>query len=153
MTMQESVAQSTLAAMESLITAVKKMPEDKQHWRPLDAGRSAFDQLKECAAAPDLFLVHLDPNHTPMAASYEELKTVQDSWTTLEEVETILRAQTQKLADIVRQFPSENLGEKRAMPWGAEHTLAEIVAFHEWNMTYHVGQVSYIQTLYGDHSM
>ena len=32
-------------------------------------------------------------------------------------------------------------------------TIAEMADYPRWNFTYHLGQIGYIQTLYGDNAM
>jgi hypothetical protein len=52
----------------------------------------------------------------------------------------------------VLAMPDERLAETKWLPFngGRDHTYLEMLEYPRWNATYHLGQVAYIQTLYGD---
>ncbi len=70
--------------------------------------------------------------------------------TTLEACETALRENTQRLLQVVETLAAADLSQTAVAPWGKTYTLAEGCMLHHWNLTYHLGQVAYIQLLYGD---
>jgi uncharacterized damage-inducible protein DinB len=55
----------------------------------------------------------------------------------------------------VEALPDTKLTETRWLPFngGRDHTYLELLEYPRWNCTYHLGQVAYIQTLYGDKDM
>jgi hypothetical protein len=129
------------------------MPADKIEWSPLDQGRTALDQLQECAMAPDLYLGYLDPRHKRKANSYAEAAELQSRWTTVDECLKALHEKTAALIAAIGALPRERLSEECTMPWGEQMTVQAIAGLHYWNLTYHLGQINYIQTLYGDKAM
>lgn len=129
------------------------MPADKIEWSPLGQGRTALDQLQECAMAPDLYLGYLDPTYRRKANSYAEAAELQRRWTTVEECLQALHESTIALTDAMRNLPLDRLNDEHTMPWGEQMTLQGIAGLHYWNLTYHLGQINYIQTLYGDKAM
>ena len=54
---------------------------------------------------------------------------------------------------MIEAVPDQRLEETRAMPWGATMTLADRLFICYWNLTYHNGQVNYLQLLLGDIEM
>ena len=60
-----------------------------------------------------------------------------------------------KLNAFVMAYPAEKLGDTVPMPmWpGGQMPVVEALQIHNWNVSYHTGQINYIQTLYGDGSM
>lgn len=144
---------STLWAAEALANTVKRMPKEKIEWSPLDQGRTTLSQLQECAIAPDLYLAYLDPTYNRKANSYAEAAALQSQWKTVEECLTALQENTAQLVEAIRNLPPERLSEVHTMPWGEQMTVQGIAGLHYWNMTYHLGQINYIQTLDGDKAM
>lgn len=90
------------------------------------------------------------PDFTPeMMEEYETNKNALD----LDGAVSLLRENTEKLCEAIRSVPDEKLGEQMKF-WGPEPwSVAGVLNYHNWNMTYHIGQVNYIQTLYGDKDM
>jgi hypothetical protein len=66
-----------------------------------------------------------------------------------------LEKNTAVLVSAIEALPNELLGDKLILPFGEgmEMTLAEVQFAAYWNMVYHVGQIAYVQTLYGDKQM
>jgi hypothetical protein len=149
--MEQLVAMNN-QAVDMFFIAVRKMPADKQNWKPLDEGRSALEQAQEMAVSPDMFLVHLAPGRTPLYSSWEEASQAAGQMD-LDACEAACRKLTAEMNDAIMKITPEQAAEKKALPWGAEHTVGEIAGFHYWNAVYHLGQVNYIQTLYGDRDM
>lgn len=139
-------------AVDMLFGSVRKMPAEKQTWRPLDEGRSAIEQCRECASVTDMFQAHIDPSHTPRWSTYEDMTSETSTWD-LDKCESECKANTAKLNDAIAKMSPEQMEEIHTMPWGSEHSGGEIAGFHYWNLVYHIGQINYIQTLYGDREM
>lgn len=66
-----------------------------------------------------------------------------------------LQAATEELCAEIQAVPESDLECRVNLPFaeGFSATLREIFFFPYWNMTYHQGQLAYIQTLYGDMEM
>lgn len=130
------------------------MPDGKPSWNPMEEGRSALDQVAECAligeSLPGIIANRKMPDFTAeMMEQFDRDKRSMD----LQTATSRLREATAKLCEAIRATPDADLLE--SMPfWGPEPwTVAAVLNFHNWNMVYHVGQVNYIQTLYGDKDM
>ncbi len=154
MRFQERTVKETNRVMESLFRTARAVPEEKRDWKPLDQGRSVLEQLQECAQAPRIFIHALTHHNTDfgeerMARWREE----RQGWTTLEECEARCQANTEALVELIRGLSDGELDQTITAggPNGPrELSLADVAMAHHNNMLYHVGQINYVQTLYGD---
>lgn len=145
MTVQEYAAAAIEKSTEDLIKVARELPEDKWEWQPLGKGRSALSQMAECAAQNtlDAKLVRAGTWQQSLLAEWQPLVTALD---TPEKAIAALRAGTLALAEAVRKTPDAALGVQIAMP-SAPVTLAQLSLMSVWNMSYHEGQITYIETL------
>lgn len=145
------IIQDTERNFANFFETCRKVPADKLDWRPLDTGRSTLDQAQEVALSP-LWVPGLlkargfDPS---IFGGFEEAKT---KLTDLDACEARANENLKKLVESVRAFPETEYEAEVEFPWG-KYTWLQTMTFASWNATYHMGQVSYIQTLYGDQSM
>ena len=65
-----------------------------------------------------------------------------------DELHARLLENTQKVAAAIRAMPDDALAIEIHMPWGVQ-TLGAILAYPNWNMTYHEGQINYIASMLG----
>jgi uncharacterized damage-inducible protein DinB len=134
-----------------LIVTARAIPEDRAHWQPAPDARSVIDQLVECCLANSKWAQTLRTRvHTPLPTTFIEESN--------RELQTITKAterlwdSTAQLAGVIRALTGPELGLPIQLPWKPEvtRTVAECCFHAYWNMAYHEGQISYIQTLYGD---
>ena len=153
-TVIELIAKLNRQASQGLARNIKAMPEDKVSWHPMDVGRDAIDQAIECAGIYFLAAKSLTTRENPVfdPAAFEAMKTEND---TTEKVLALLEKGTDTFVAAVEAFPPEHLDDKVTLPFGGgmEMTFADMMLLAHWNTVYHVGQVTYIQTLYGDKEM
>jgi hypothetical protein len=147
------MAKSTREVANGLERTFLAMPAEKQVWKPLDQGRSAQDQIAECAVinawSAQLFRDRVVPPLDGEAYAEECAKL-----DTAEKAVAALRAGTEALASAIESLPDEALGNELQFPWDEKPcTLADAMLTAYWNMSYHIGQTNYIQTLYGDQEM
>ena len=148
----------TKSAAESLFRAARAMPPDKLTWKVLDQGRSALDLLRECAQSPQWFgsmLKHQAPTpeftKTDMAASQKQ----REQWKSATDCEKACKDSSESLYAVIKSFPDKDLAKEIKLPWGENFiaSMADIAMFQYWNLVYHLGQINFIQTLYGDKEM
>lgn len=155
MTTQEFIAAETERAMESLIRQAKRIPADRLTWKPMEEGRSALDQVAECAVIPGYMPGILASLKGPefTEETMNAYRQAKDSLDTFEKAEALLRENTAKAVAAIKAVPEDKLGLEIPFfgpePW----KIAAIMNSHAWNMNYHTGQICYIQTLLGDHEM
>jgi hypothetical protein len=155
MNFKDQIIRLTENAGNYLVHFAKTTKEEKLDWKPLDSGRSALDQLQECAETPLLFAAVLQtggfPEMSPEAA--EAAKAEKASWTTVDQCAEKMSENNKVLFDAIRNYPNEDMSNEMTMPWGEVATAADVMTYQYWNLVYHQGQINYIQTLYGDHEM
>ena len=148
-TVQEFVADATLKASKDLTTAFLRIPEDKREWSPDGKARTALDQFAECAllngySAETLQTRQITPSRMENFPQEKDALKAQ-GW---ERVRARLEENTAKVADAIRAVTEEGLGAEVATPW-RPMTVQEILAYPQWNMTYHEGQINYLASLLG----
>lgn len=147
--LQTFLIHATQKAAEDLEAAFMRIPEDKRAWQPMDKARTALDQAAEIAI--------LTGHTADLAASrqwtlgadfggYEKAKAeLSQDWPA---IQALLKTNVAKMVAAIEAVPEADLGTSIEMPWGPM-TLAQIIAYPYWNMTYHEGQINYIASMLG----
>jgi uncharacterized damage-inducible protein DinB len=153
-TTKQIAARMTANAAENLKINLEAMPADKREWRPLDAGRSALSLIQECAVINGFFARILHEGKAP-EMKWEEYQAACAQLDTADKALSALMASTAELTAAIESVPEERLADEVTMPFheGMVMTMEQIMFAAYWNMTYHHGQLAYIQTLYGDYEM
>jgi hypothetical protein len=150
-TIQSVAASLTEKAASDLAAVARATPEEKAAWQPFPDVRPALEQLVECGLANQKWAnilrtrVHRNLPEGVAAQAVKELDTVAKATQRLEQ-------SCAYLTEVIRNLPDEAMGEIVPFPWKPDEgkTVAECCFHACWNMHYHFGQISYIQTLYGD---
>ena len=156
MRFQDHVVALTRSLGDALFQSARAMPPEKLVWKPLDAGRSAIEMLQECAGSaafvPDVLR---GEGATAGAETAKRVRTERSSWRTLDECEAAYRKNVEPALQAILQYPDDQMEDMLPMPFapGLEWPATHVIMDMYWNMTYHLGQINYIQTLYGDKAM
>jgi hypothetical protein len=157
MRFQDYIIDSIQHSFDAVFKCARAMPEDKLTWQPLDLGRSALDQLQELAQSPNYVSGMIKGEKMPEMSPEAWEKVVQErkSWTTVDQCEAVGKERLATLFTAIRECPDERLNETVWLPFdgGRDFTIQEICEYPRWNADYHLGQISYIQILYGDKEM
>jgi len=152
-TINELMAKMNRQAAEGLARSVLAMPPEKQTWQPEDTARSALDQIAECGAV-NLWMARIFQERAVPPLDMGQLDRLKAENNTQEKALTLLQAGTKALVAAIEALAPEYLDDTVQLPWKeAPSTLAEVMIMPYWNMVYHLGQINYIQTLYGDQEM
>jgi uncharacterized damage-inducible protein DinB len=152
-TVQELAVKLNRDAAASLVRNVRAMPDDKAAWQPLEKGRTALSQLQECAVICG-FTIDTLKTHAIAPDFHEAFGRESAQIDTVDKAVARLEERSAALAAAIQAFPDADLDIPVKLPWQEEPaSLAELMFMNFWNTVYHVGQVSYIQTLYGDNDM
>lgn len=147
----------TQKAADEAFKYAKAVPADKIDWKPLDLGRSVLDQCKEMAMCAGWCQDIIDAEKPPEFSeeSMAAIQKEQEQWKTVEDCQAEAQRRMDKLFAFFRELPDERLTEKKWLPFdgGREFTVTEMMDYPRWNFNYHLGQVAYIQTLFGDKEM
>jgi hypothetical protein len=144
MTIFEYQAQGINRAATMLAFTLGTTALDKVTWCPCAQGeasdcRSALQQADECVRVNNSMAALLrgeEPGEHTEVASVEQAKAE-------------LTASGENLANAVRGMAPADLGKMYPTRMG-EWPGSMIMSVPAFNMMYHVGQINYIQTLYGD---
>ena len=156
MSIQDYIIDNAKAAAADAFRFAKAVPEDKQSWKPLDSGQSVISMCRELGMTPTWgFQVLTGHMGEGGEESREQQKQEMDSWTTVEACEQQFDARFALLADHYRSMTEEDFVKTMWLPFngGRDHTYLELMDYPRWNCNYHLGQIAYIQTLYGDKEM
>jgi uncharacterized damage-inducible protein DinB len=147
----------TKNATEAISNSARAMPEGKLTLSVLDEGRTALDLLQECAQSPMWFAQILENRAAPEfdEAAWEEATKQCQQWQMLDACEQACKENSEMLYKIIQTFLDEELLNEISLPFGENFvaSFADICMFQYWNLTYHWGQINFIQTLYGDKDM
>jgi uncharacterized damage-inducible protein DinB len=148
-TLQDFLSAATQKAADDLAAAVLRLPEDKRGWSPDGKARPALDQMAECAVlngyTADLIQTQIWQDNRFDEFFREKAEAAAQDWETLH---ARLRENAGRVAAAIAAVPDDALGREIKTPWGSQ-TLAGIMSYPYWNMTYHQGQINYIASLLG----
>jgi uncharacterized damage-inducible protein DinB len=148
-TLQEFLATATQKAADDLATAFLRLPEEERAWSPDGKARTALDQVAECALlngyTADLIRTRAWPGSGFAGYEHARAEAMAQGW---EALRALLQENTARVIAALRAVPEDALPVEIAMPWGAQ-TMAEIIAYPYWNMTYHQGQINYLASMLG----
>ncbi len=134
--------------MEDLAAAALRTRSEKLKWQALGDARHVLDLVQECAIVNSRWAEILNRGQWitwPQEKINEELSRMGS----LDLALARLRQGTDEFCNAVRSVPVEKFGESLELPW-AVVSMSEAMLHAVWHMSYHEGQVNYIQTLYGD---
>lgn len=159
MRLQDYTIDTTREASEEVFRYAHAVPVDKVEWKPLDAGRTVIDIARELAKCPDwareiVSGEEMDWSEEGQAAQKAEM----ESWKTVAECEAACKEKLGRYFELLKDLPDSRLSETKDLPFGPggsmkTFTMAELMDYPRWNFNYHLGQIAYVQTLYGDKEM
>ena len=140
----ETLIKGAQGSEAMFIAAVKGIPEDKRNWSPGGEATTVNWNINHVAHFP----VFIKASIEAMAPSFDFNAADLD----FDEAIESLRAATADFCEYIKSVPAEKLDQEIEFPWG-KYPVSAVLSWHEWNLTYHFGQVSYIQLILGDKEM
>ena len=146
----ELIEYNTRRQLDRFFDAVKLIPTDKLSWQPNPESRSVLDQVQEVATVfqgiPEAVMNRkLEFTAEQYAESVQQRKAMTD----IGELERKTREATEDLLSFLKTVPEASLADTVEMPWPGQFNVADLLCYHNWNMSYHEGQVYYIAGLLG----
>lgn len=142
-------------ALDNFIACISRMPEDKLRWVPVEGTRNVCDMMHEVAEASNWF-----------AEAIENRSAERLQWQIWAEKLQERAPLDQSLDDLIQRCKDAHQRLKSAyeglsdneldavLPGSSSEPTARKLAMYPLRNTwYHMGQVNYIQTCYGDHEM
>ena len=147
MTLQEFFVTATRKAMTDLEKALDSLPEDKRNYSPGGKARTAADMVAECAILNGITAQVVVERKMTGEFNMEEFTKTKDILARKPEVlHTLLHSSTEKFIAAITSVPIDDLGVEIDLPWG-KMTIAQVLAYPYWNMSYHEGQIYYIGSM------
>lgn len=144
----------TIEAANSLSRSVRSMPDEKLTWKVMCEARSALDMLVECAGSA-MFVAEILNSREAPDPHEDMLEKLRQKTDTLTKGLLLLKNGIEALTVAIDDFPVAHLDETVVLPFagGITKSYATLMLLPYWNMSYHLGQINFIQTLYGDKEM
>lgn len=146
--LRDAIVECTQRTMGELIDAAEAVPIEKHDWRPMGEARTVLELVQECAEVNGRWSEIL----TERQWKVRDSKETQQYYCTMPDLPAAisrLRESTAQYVQAIRSVPYEKLSEELELPWGTVK-MADALLHSFWHMSYHAGQINYIQTLYGD---
>lgn len=147
---------TTMKALDDVCRAARAVPADKQQWSPQGDARSTLDQMREIALQTPWF-VRLLREKAPPEVHDETIRAsmARTQGFTVEECVEAARRALPELCAAIEAVTDAELEQEIDMPFGGgmRMTIADVVLLPSWNMTYHLGQINFIQLMLGDKKM
>jgi hypothetical protein len=154
---QDYICDETQKAADAAFKEATFVPADKVGWKPLDEGRSVLDQCQEMAQCPAWCEQIISGDSLPAfdEEMFAKIMEERKAWPTIEACKAECNRRLESLFKVIRSTSDEQLAKTKFLPFGGgrEHTWQEMMDYPRWNFVYHLGQISYVQTLYGDKEM
>jgi uncharacterized damage-inducible protein DinB len=152
MTANELLIHLTRSQITETFAAARQLPPDRLNWQPAPGARSALDQLQELATALDFnWSAYSERKVEWSQEKAERWKAHREQFTDIDELERMAVAGTERLAAFLATFDPADYTAPVSFPIPGEFNLADCLAYHYWNATYHHGQIVYIESLLGSH--
>ncbi|HEY3781385.1 MAG TPA: hypothetical protein VGL56_09905 [Fimbriimonadaceae bacterium] len=151
MRIQEYIVEEAQKAAEEFFRYATAVPSDKLDWAPEGEGRSVMSMCREIAQTPTWTQQAFDAPPENM----DELREAAEDLRTPYECKLEFARRLEGVKSLFLGFSDSDLAKTKWLPYngGRDHTYLEMMDYPRWNCTYHTGQISYIQILYGDKEM
>jgi hypothetical protein len=153
MRVQDHATDVASEAAKEFFRYAKAVSADKLTWSPLESGRTPISLCQEIAICPTWGEHLLGPAEFGCGdGEFEEQGKLMASWDTVEKCEEQFFQRFKSYEQVARRLTDEDLKKTKFLPFagGRNWTYLEMIEYVRWNTTYHLGQIAYIQTLYGD---
>jgi hypothetical protein len=156
MRVQEYIGQQARSAAEEFFRYASAVPDDKVNWSPGEGGRTVMSMCREIGMTPSwAYSAFTDEQREWTPEEFEVQKGEMEQWITVDQCREQFNTRFAKLEQLYLSFSEEDLKKTKWLPYngGRDHTYLEMMDYPRWNCNYHVGQIGYIQLLYGDKEM
>ncbi len=150
MNLQQIESSRVKAVVQLFCNTAKHVPAERATWKPDAKTKSPKELLEHIAAANSGFAMIIQGQPLGMQIKKEDRKNVAIQTKSLQEAIDAVKASGEKLSQVISVISDAQLREKRTMPWGEEWEIPRLLATASSHITYHWGQLAYLQTMWGD---
>lgn len=148
--LQESAAAATEKTLKVLLYLVGRTPDDRLSWQPCETARSVLEVVAECTLVTRNWAEILARGESLSSEEYFRVFSGLDALSSREAIVDAVTAETSQLVSVIRAIPDEKLSDELQMFWGETALLGSWLHWVAIHNSYHLGQIGYIQRLYGD---
>lgn len=136
----------------TFVKDLRHLPDDKLNASPMGCARPPLELAAECAGYNNMIAgaIKGEPMEMP---SPERIKAYYASIDTFDKAKEALETSSAALVSALNGASEEVLAGMATAPWGETMPLYVLVGIAASHMSYHDGQINYIQCLYGDGAM
>ncbi len=135
----------TMHEAELIVKDAKYIPEEKFAFCPMGCAKTAQAILREIASG-NVMLARAIKGEGPDAEFSARVEQAAD----MNALGELVMESAKIVCDAIDSIPDADLDKVVTMPWGASFPLFTAIFLPTSHMTYHDGQINYIQTLLGD---
>ena len=146
MSLQKFESLRVESLMELLAKSAKAIPSERLGWQAQEGGKSAKEILEHLMGANHMFATLIRGEKLPVKGSQDFLITPDQIDKGLQK----LQQSTLALSEAIAATRDDQLSEERKMPWGEVWRLSKLISAPSTHISYHWGQICYLQTLWGD---
>lgn len=143
-----------IRAKERITHALATTPDDRINWSPSPTARTPIQQVAHCADAIPGIQGMLVGKPFPYASIDEfdtAMRAAEKEFTTRDQVLSLLEDNSAQYLKWLDALTPEQLASVIQPPFGPPVPMAVGITFAAYHLSYHVAQMDYIQTIYGDH--
>jgi len=132
--------------MELMAKTAREVPQDKIDWKPDPKGKSTREILEHLTGANHAFAALIRGESVP-ASDKQSFSIKPDQ---MDDAFAALHRSGLHLSEAIAEVTDSQLEEQREMPWGETWKMLRLISSPSSHISYHWGQLAYLQTLWGD---
>ena len=138
----------TMQQVEMLLKDASYIPQVNLGYCAAGCAKTAAQILREIARA-NWEIAGAIKGEEPEEAAEERAKQIEDA-SSLDALSRLVRESANAVCGAIDSHGEADLGNMIRMPWGGMFPLGQAIFLPASHMTYHDGQINYIQLLLGD---
>jgi uncharacterized damage-inducible protein DinB len=152
MNIQQKEAMRVQAMIELFCGAAQNVPSDKHEWKPEPEQElnSPKELLEHIAAANYAFATAISGESFDFQIEKKDRRKAKITTENFEEAISAVQTTGAKLVNAITDLPDDQMRAKRTMPWGEQWDMPRLLTVASAHITYHWGQLAYLQTMWGD---
>ena len=150
MNMQQAESARIQAVVSLFADYATKVPADKIDWKPEPSTKSPKEILEHMAAANRGFASMIEGVDLGITMDKTERANVNIPAESMADAIEGLKSSGAKLSEAISNLEDSQLAETRDMPWGETWDMPRLIVTSSTHISYHWGQLAYLQTMWGD---
>ena len=146
--LQSFLADATEKKAKEIVEAYLRLPQDKRQFKASENSRSAVNMIAEVTLMNGFTDVMVKIKGFPSDFSMEDYQTRLAELEADANVTETFLASLPLAQNAMMSISDDELSIEVPTPW-ATYTMAEILAFPYWNLSYHLGQINFIAMMLG----